>query len=57
MEASDEPLESLRKQVASPGGTTEAALKVLMGEGGLEPLLREALAAAIARAHELARTT
>jgi pyrroline-5-carboxylate reductase len=57
MEASDEPLESLRRQVASPGGTTEAALKVLMGERGLEPLLREALAAAIARADELARTT
>lgn len=57
MEASDEPLESLRKQVASPGGTTEAALKVLMGEPGLGPLLREALAAAIARAEELARTT
>lgn len=54
LEASRETPEALRKQVASPGGTTEAALRVLMGERGLEPLLKEALAAAIARAQELA---
>jgi pyrroline-5-carboxylate reductase len=45
----------LRRQVTSPGGTTEAALKVLMGEGGLEPLLREAARAAEQRSRELGR--
>ena len=49
-----EPME-LRRQVASPGGSTEAALRVLMGEGGLEPLLREAVAAAVRRAQELSQ--
>ncbi len=29
----------LRENVTSPGGTTAAALGVLMAEGGLEPLL------------------
>ncbi|HEX8569051.1 MAG TPA: pyrroline-5-carboxylate reductase [Caulobacteraceae bacterium] len=43
----------LRAQVTSPGGTTEAALKVLLSERGLEPLLREAVAAAVRRAEEL----
>jgi pyrroline-5-carboxylate reductase len=44
----------LRRQVTSPAGTTEAALKVLMGEGGLDPLLKRAVEAAILRARELA---
>ena len=48
----EEPSE-LRRQVTSPGGTTEAALKVLMGEKGLAPLLREAVAAASRRSREL----
>jgi pyrroline-5-carboxylate reductase len=43
----------LRRQVTSPGGTTEAALKVLQGENGLGPLLREAAAAAAKRSREL----
>ena len=43
----------LRRQVTSPGGTTEAALKVLMGEGGLEALLKQAAAAAEQRSREL----
>ena len=43
----------LRGQVTSPGGTTEAALKVLMSERGLEPLVKEAAAAAVARAEAL----
>jgi pyrroline-5-carboxylate reductase len=43
----------LRRQVTSPGGTTEAALAVLMGEGGLGPLLREAVAAAVRRSKAL----
>lgn len=45
----------LRVNVTSPGGTTEAALGVLMDDArGLRPLLREAVAAAAARSRELA---
>ena len=51
--SAEEPAE-LRRQVTSPGGTTEAALKVLMGENGFDPLLKAAVAAAVARARELA---
>jgi pyrroline-5-carboxylate reductase len=51
--SSDDPAE-LRRQVTSPGGTTEAALKVLRGPDGLDPLLIEAVNAAVARARELA---
>lgn len=46
----------LRRSVTSPGGTTEAALKVLMKEGRFEQLLAEAIAAANARGFELAKT-
>ncbi len=45
---------TLRKNVTSPGGTTEAALKVLMGEGGLPALMTAAVAAATKRGKELA---
>jgi pyrroline-5-carboxylate reductase len=45
---------SLRENVTSPGGTTAAALAVLMGEDGLAPLLRSAVAAATARSRALA---
>lgn len=48
----EDPAE-LRRQVTSPGGTTEAALKVLMNDGGLEPLLAEAVLAAVRRSKEL----
>jgi len=44
---------SLRKQVTSPGGTTEQALNVLMN-GDIENLFREALEAAQKRSAELA---
>ncbi|HEX3863435.1 MAG TPA: pyrroline-5-carboxylate reductase [Stellaceae bacterium] len=44
----------LRENVTSPGGTTRAALDVLMGEGGLPELLDRAVAAATARSRELA---
>lgn len=47
-----EPAE-LRRQVTSPGGTTEAALNVLLGEKGLPSLLREAMNAAVKRSKEL----
>jgi pyrroline-5-carboxylate reductase len=56
MDASGEAPAELRRQVTSPNGTTEAALKVLLGEGGLGPLLRQAVAAAANRSRELARS-
>ncbi|MDB5558495.1 MAG: pyrroline-5-carboxylate reductase [Enterovirga sp.] len=43
----------LRQNVTSPGGTTAAALEVLMGHDGLKPLMRRAVAAAERRAGEL----
>ena len=45
---------TLRRNVTSPGGTTAAALAVLMAEGALEPLLARATEAAHRRARELA---
>lgn len=48
------PAAILRENVTSPGGTTAAALGVLMGEHGLGPLMREAVAAAERRSRELA---
>lgn len=44
----------LRINVTSPGGTTEAALGVLMAADGLGPLMERAVAAAAARARALA---
>jgi pyrroline-5-carboxylate reductase len=44
----------LRENVTSPGGTTRAALDVLMAENGLMPLIGRAVAAAAARSRELA---
>ncbi|HYD44508.1 MAG TPA: pyrroline-5-carboxylate reductase [Phenylobacterium sp.] len=51
-ESAAEPAE-LRAQVTSPGGTTAAALEVLLGEGGFGDLLTRAVAAAAARSREL----
>jgi pyrroline-5-carboxylate reductase len=45
---------TLREAVTSPGGTTRAALDVLMAADGLEPLLKKAVAAAARRSRELA---
>ncbi|MDR3421094.1 MAG: pyrroline-5-carboxylate reductase [Xanthobacteraceae bacterium] len=45
---------ALRENVISPGGTTAAALDVLMGENGLVPLLKKAIAAATERSRKLA---
>lgn len=45
----------LRQNVTSPGGTTAAALEVLMGPGGFDALLTKAIAAATRRSRELAR--
>lgn len=49
---------ALRQAVTSPGGTTAAALTILMGENGnqgLTPLLKEALKAAKNRSEELSK--
>lgn len=43
----------LRRNVTSPGGTTEAALSILMDKDGLARLMARAVAAAAARAREL----
>ncbi len=51
---SAEPAGRLREQVTSPGGTTAAALEVLMEAGGLEDLMTRAVRAAAARSRELA---
>ena len=49
-----EPAATLRQNVTSPGGTTQEALRVLMAEDGLQPLLTKAIAAAHrARSREL----
>lgn len=45
----------LRQNVTSPGGTTAAALAVLMAEGGLEDLLAKAVLAGERRSRELAK--
>jgi len=45
---------TLRENVTSPGGTTRAALDVLMAPDGLEPLIARAVAAAAARSRALA---
>jgi pyrroline-5-carboxylate reductase len=44
----------LRQNVTSPGGTTAAALEVLMANDGLAPLMARAIAAAARRSRELA---
>jgi len=45
---------TLRQNVTSPGGTTAAALEVLMADGGLERLMTAAIAAATKRSRDLA---
>lgn len=54
-EDSDEPPATLRQNVTSPNGTTQAGLEVLLaeGEGGLGDLVRRTIAAAAARSREL----
>jgi len=46
---------TLRENVTSPGGTTAAALKVLMGPDGMQSLLTRAVAAATQRSKQLAK--
>jgi pyrroline-5-carboxylate reductase len=45
---------TLRENVTSPGGTTRAALDVLMARDGLEPMIARAVTAAAARSRALA---
>lgn len=52
---SDLDAATLRQNVTSPGGTTAAALRVLMADGGVEDKLREAVLAAVVRSRELAK--
>lgn len=52
---SEDSSATLRKNVTSPGGTTAAALEVLMGDGGLQQLMIRAVAAATKRSIELAK--
>ncbi|MEM9442260.1 MAG: pyrroline-5-carboxylate reductase [Pseudomonadota bacterium] len=53
--ASQEPAATLRCNVTSPGGTTEAALSVLMSEdSGVQPIFDKAIQAASGRSRELA---
>ena len=52
---SDLDAATLRQNVTSPGGTTAAALNVLMGEHGLKELMTRAVAAATKRSKELAK--
>jgi pyrroline-5-carboxylate reductase len=44
---------TLRENVTSPGGTTAAALDVLMGDDGLAQLMKKAIAAATDRSRKL----
>ena len=53
MAADDSSPAILRENVTSKGGTTAAALSVLMADSGMARLLDEALEAAAARAAEL----
>jgi len=46
---------TLRQNVTSPGGTTAAALDVLMGPNGMQKLLTRAVAAATQRSKDLAK--
>ena len=50
---SEDSAAALRRNVTSPGGTTAAALEVLMGENGLAPLMTEAVRAAARRSRAL----
>jgi pyrroline-5-carboxylate reductase len=52
---SEIPAATLRQNVTSPGGTTAAALGMLMGQDGLQSLMTRAVAEATRRSKELAK--
>lgn len=49
----DVPVQTLRERVTSPGGTTAEALRAFQ-DGGLDTLVRQAMQAAVDRAHAMA---
>ena len=53
LETRGEDARTLRRNVTSPKGTTEAALEILMAENGLGDLMRRAIRAATKRGREL----
>jgi len=53
MQASDETPVTLRKNVTSPGGTTQAALEILLDENALPKLMQTTISAATTRSKEL----
>ena len=53
LSADKSPAAALREAVTSPGGTTQAALNVLMADDGLKALMKRAIHAARKRAEEL----
>lgn len=55
LEQNGETPGALRKAVTSPGGTTQAAIDELMGNGELPRLMRKAMKAAAKREKELSR--
>lgn len=55
MEASDEDAATLRRNVTSPNGVTQAALEVLMSDGAMPSLFEKAIGASIRRDNELSR--
>ena len=55
MAESGEAPGDLRKSVTSPGGITQAALDILMDDGGMPILMRKAIRAAASRDRELSR--
>lgn len=57
MAASDEDAATLRKNVTSPNGVTQAALEVLMAQEALPSIFVEAVRAAIARDNALSSET
>lgn len=55
MHQSDDDANILREKVTSPGGTTAAALSVLMDEDGMQRIFDAAISAAKSRSEELAK--
>jgi pyrroline-5-carboxylate reductase len=53
LDADPSPASRLRQNVTSPGGTTEAALKILLAKDGLSALMHRAVKAAHRRAQQL----
>ena len=57
MEGSPDTAATLRQNVTSPNGVTQAALEVLMDEAAMPSLFKDAVAAAIARDQALSEET